>query len=266
MRSRRISGLHGLGAEVGLDCARLTTERGLLAQAQFDRLRRAVLEIPRERLAHLSGYHVYVWFPTADGLDLPTRGETAMREVAEALATHSVDTTWLEHPVPEGSGPPVLNEFSFDDRSIARFYAFPMGIAVPTTRFFTETGFELELALSTRISIADAWIECKRIIAEHDRAPIDHLLLTVGGPTEMGVTFPSEQFVFGDVLPLVDQDPIECGHLTRVVVHNAVNGEVIQLIPEPGRWAPAYPGGLVPAFLSREPRPFPIAEVERPDD
>jgi len=220
------------GVLVNVDCAQLAIQNRRAVNGLFERLRRAILSTPRERFSRLRGCVVYVWFEGSDGkLSMPfsSADDRALVNLVELLIGYEPQPSALQLPtdtLPEQA--PMLPTAEGEG---CRFYAVQMADAVPTSEFFTRTGFELGLAYTTNHSRPSASDELARVVAKHDQDGIDHLLLTAGGPNVNGLIHLSEHVLSAFLLetPPVFPKP---NHLSKVMLHLWQTGAIVQLFPE----------------------------------
>lgn len=256
------------GSSVGVDCTQFTASGRIAAQAQFERIRRAVLAESRAHFTHLRGHLLYLWFETEGDLGLPHREAAAVEEVVAALREYQPDTSWTEMPPAEAAMPERLGETDMQSTdSGCRFYAAELRGAVPGTDFFATAGFEMALAYQTAHTVSEVWAELRRLIERHDKPEIQHLVVTVGGPNRRGLAYPSEDFLM-DMALIAGPPTFEPRHITSVVIHSWSDGRVIPLYPALEEAEPLYPGGYVVPHYSLMPPPeaHPATEqVESPN-
>lgn len=230
---------------VGLDCTQFTLPSRQMASGLFEKIRGAVLRQPRNRFIRLRGSVVYMWFRQGQEQGLPFRinDEAAIQEVVAALENYCPDFERLKvaaHELPQHA--PDL-DLEHTTRGCT-FYAVPMVNAVPNSNFFNSMGFELGYAYTTRHNREAGWREIARLINKHDKPNIDHLLITVGGPNELGFGFISEEVLMSFMLeqPAVIEAP---KHLSHVIIHVWGSGGIFQIVPTFQVITPAlYPAGF----------------------
>jgi hypothetical protein len=238
------------GVEIKLDCSQFTLAERRQAHATFERLQAEILAQPRERFAHLAGYLIYMWFldDETGSLVRPFRRATqvpAIRRLIDALADYQ--------PNPERLLVNVTEEFPVKHPGLGavksepggNFYAVPLETILPSSRFFAATGFELGFGYVTYHSAASAWKEVERLVSQHDRENIDHLLISVGAPNNIGYGFPAEEVLAEGFFqnPQAGMKPPR--HLRRVLMHLWASGTIIQIHPEPRALVPGWrPSGF----------------------
>jgi hypothetical protein len=232
------------GTSTALDATQLRTSARLAAQGQFERIRTAMLEQPRDRIAQLAGHQVYLWFATERGLGLPNRTAGATDEVVDALCAYTPDTSWLlAQADAEGIG--TFTESDIQDAAGCQFYAADFREAVPATEFCARTGFELALGFQTTHGMDAAWIELARLVEQKDKPEIQTLIVSVGAPNRRGIAYPSEEFLL-DLALQTGLPEIAPNHLESVIVHSWTTGRAIQVYPTPARaTGPVYAGHAV---------------------
>jgi len=114
--------------------------------------------------------------------------------------------------------------FWLPDKS-AGFQVVPVNSDQLFGPFAEETRFACELSMSTQVSESQVHAEVRRVVEGHDQAGTDHLLITVGGPDQDGLSYPAEEqlitFLPQDALPT---PPVQ--HLKRVSIHAFRSGLV----------------------------------------
>jgi hypothetical protein len=239
--------------DVAADCTQFTLPHRRLAQGLFENVRASLLNEQVERYSSLAGYSVYMWFndPIESRPDLPHK-----RHQSEKIA-HLLDDLAHYSPNPETL---LVEGFSMPERApnmdIHRtdaggtFYAAPMEGAVPATNFFHLKGFELGLAYTTIHSREDGWEEVNRLIRNHDKREIDHLVITVGGPNEGGLSYIAEEVIFEFMLEKPPQR-IPTSNLSKVLAHFWSTGLIVELYPSIRILSEkVYPGGFSAPFYS----------------
>jgi hypothetical protein len=93
------------------------------------------------------------------------------------------------------------------------------------TEFSRKLGFECHLAMSTCATASTVTGEFQRLINDHDKPEIRHLLITVGGPDRDGFRYPAEELV----LPLIDGHTFGWKHLRAATVHRWSDGAITPL-------------------------------------
>lgn len=239
----------------GVDCVQLTLNSRRSVNGTFQVIRKAILQEPRHRFAHLAGHVVYMWFVTEqnDPRKPPRPSNRAqIAAVIDALANYRMDPNAFmyqpEHP-DEGM-PERLDNVAFDRSSPGTmFYALPMQGAAPSSMLFLRTGFEIGMAYSTSDNADAIWQELLRVVRDHDQDTTDHLLITVGGPNKEGFIFPSESYLI-DVALSAAEPLRELRHLSRVSLHFWENGRIVELYPTLASGPVIYPGKFSPPYFS----------------
>jgi hypothetical protein len=249
-------------SRIGVDATQLTASGRIGAQAQFERIRRAVLAAPRADFTHLRGHLLYLWFRDAAGLGLPHREAEAVAEVVAALHEYRPDTSWTAvSPIIDGL-PDQLGETDMQTTtSGCTFYAVELQGAVPSSQFFGVTGFEMALAFQTEHPVETAWSELSRLVDRHDKPEIDHLIVTVGGPNRRGLSYPSEAMLL-DVALESGLPELAPRHLSKVVIHSWTDGRIFEVFPQTAISPSLYVGGYIAPHYSLLPPPAVHANVE----
>lgn len=253
------------GTTVGVDATQLTAGGRIAAQAQFERIRRAVLARPRAEFGHLRGYLLYLWFRTEGDLGLPHRESEAVEEVMAGLRGYQPDTSWSELPPALTEMPEQLGDTDMQSTGAGcTFYAAPLEAAFPSTTFFARTGFEMALAFQTEHAADAAWTELVRLVDRHDKPEIQDLIVTVGGPNRRGVSYPSESLLLD--IALEGGPPVLAPtHLQSVVIHVWTDGRTIEVYPKNAATPRLFPGGYVVPHYSLAPPPEVSATFESQD-
>jgi hypothetical protein len=235
-----------LGARVGVDLFRLTSAERIEAYRLLEALRSALLATP-DRLAHLHGHVLYLWFAEGGGLPVKRAQVSAM---VDAISAYRPDPSWSAVPNPRAAELPATTmPDTQGDASSWMFYATPFfGAGHPVSRFMAATGFELALSYRSIHPPDGMWRELERLVEKHDKPGIEHAVVTVGGPDRSGLLYPADHLLFFRALEEGLPD-MTTDHITTVFVHDWFEGRV--LIWQAGQWVwlggPLYPAGLVPA-------------------
>jgi hypothetical protein len=248
------------GERVGIDLAQFVVEERRTAAALFGRVIDAALERPRRDFSRLAGMVVYMWFRSRDGQpSLPPRAAEAQaaEAIVTALAQYVPDVRATE--IPSGEVPQQAPDLGIAQTDFGcSFYAVPMRGAAPASRFFATTGFELALAFQTLVTHADALRTLEKVISDHDRAGVDHLLVTAGAPDVRGATFTSEQFILDF---LIEQGLVLTSarqHLRKVALHVWGEGRIIEIFPTERVVSPRMYAAYVPPHFSVQPPPITV--------
>jgi hypothetical protein len=230
---------------LAVDATQLTAADRIAAQAQFERVRAAVLAAPRKDFAHLRGHFLYLGFSGPEDEGRPHQSPESVDSIVAALSEYEPDTSWMERRTP--GAPEQLPDTDFQSTSNGCvFYAVELRNAVPASPFFAEAGFELVLAYQSKHRQDAAWHELRRLVDRHDKPEIDHLVVTVGGPKANGLAYPSETLLFeaalAHAIPALLPEP---KHLSKVVLHSWVDGRILEIYPSPVIYPPLYKGGYV---------------------
>jgi hypothetical protein len=219
---------------LGLEATALTVEGRRTVHNLFLELRRRLQISEPAAFSKLIGHVVYIWFerPGVVGLGLPHKrsDNTALDAIVEDLAKYEpvVD---LAPQAPPDVGETL--ELGFSKASAdATFSAVPMLQAVPSTVLFTIAGFEIGLAYTTIVTREKAQKELQRLVEKHDKAGVDLLLITAGGPDASGIVFPAEEafasFLIDHEIGL-DTKP---KHIKQVILHSWATGTATLLHPK----------------------------------
>jgi hypothetical protein len=218
--------------QVGIELTRITVEERRSAYGLFRDVRSALLQVGPERLRHLAGNIIYMWFGDEnDPLGLPHRERDVGRieAIVDALVGYEVVPGRMLLPsgsLPEQAPDPGVDQGAF----AANFYPAPMIGGVPNARFFARMGFEMGLGYTTALSASRVWNEIGRLVEAHDREGVDILVLSAGALDEMGTWYPSDA-VAAEIALSSDRNLQAPTHIGQVWLHRWDSGEVRELFP-----------------------------------
>jgi hypothetical protein len=234
-----------VGDSTTLDCTQFVLRDQRQAHALF-RLIVDRLSAKRERLTHLLGTVVTIWFRDDEQRPvLPPRStdKPAADAIAEALAGYAFDPTATT--VPGTELPDPMPNVGIENTDFGcGFFATPLRGSLPDSPTFASLGFEFVLAyqaLHTRSSIKN---ELASMIAKKGDTPTSDVLVTVGGPARDGLCYPADEF-FGAFCadePLV----VDAPSLHTVFLHFWSTGRIVQVLPTWEEVNVGIYGGRVP--------------------
>lgn len=235
--------------ECNVECTQFALERRREAYALFDAIKKTILKADPSNFSHLAGLLVYVWVNTAEKLLSLPLGRPQQEDLIRQLAAY--------HFVP-GSGQTIGANLPLEapDLGIAttpagwQFYATPILVAAPLSVFFTKMGFELAFVYPTEHTPEEGWQEVARLVQQHDRAEINDLVITVGGPDRMGTIHPAEEAVFDFMLDSSYAVSPVLQYVGRVFAHGWETGRIIQVHPEVKVVSPGQFVGAIAAHQS----------------
>lgn len=246
--------------DLGIECRRLTIQSRQAAHGLFRAVRRRIFSVNPERFAALRGHTVYLWFNDDDSaLALPFRktDDEAATALVEALAAYQPDPTamWITgDQIPDVAPDPRIHKTDAG----ASFYAIPFAGAVPESMLSEVAGFEIGLAYTTSLDLPAEAQHLASQIKRKDRPGSDWLIITAGGPDNLGTCYPAEEVL---ARALIDEATVnrklelELKHLSRITVHMWSTGHAVDLWPVPGHiFGPLYSGSS-PAFRSNAAHP-----------
>jgi len=126
--------------------------------------------------------------------------------------------------------PPVIETRTTPDGA-AGFVANALLGPMEGARFSTGLGFEVQLQMSLQITATSARANLDRIVHQHAKPEIKHLLLTAGGPDRGGMRFPGEEAIAA----LITEQPglsVAAGYLERVTLHLWSARRIIEIAVE----------------------------------
>jgi hypothetical protein len=257
----------------GLECAQYTVQSRRHAAALFEDVRDAVMKAPdRRRFAHLRGRFVFMWFRRADGRpELPpkARETDAVVAITEALTEEIPLAPAAE--VEPAEAPPEFPGEQLGIRNVGLpgsdfecgFYSVPMRGAAPAGTFFARTGFEIGLSYQTTQTRTAAREELLRLISEHDKPEVNHLLISAGAPNRAGLTFISEAYVLDFLLSGPDLAIPAPSHIKRVLIHFWGLGRIIEVHPSLKGISTDLYAGYVPSHFLGAARAVEASDGER---
>lgn len=236
--------------KLGVDFTRLSITERMTAQALLRRLRRAILDEPREAFAHLTGAIVYLWFNQAGFSSLPPKQNNAVEALLKALREYVFDPQLTVLQTEDGKLPELGDIGNAESGKGAHFYAVPMTNGTPSSFFYQTTGFELGLAFQTVHDVSAAWSSITRLIDSHDNPDTQILVITAGAPDRNGLSYPSETALMNFALERQGPD-LNPKYLQQVYIHSWTEGAVTRIYPVLHCIAPPlYQGGFTPAHFS----------------
>jgi hypothetical protein len=217
----------------GLDCTALTLEKRRNAYALFERFRSGILAAALEKaFPSLRDCLVSVWF--GKGGDLPPKAhdqstvdrlvkvlrESRIDRAAVAALSDRIAREGFPESLAGEPGVPIVSAGDAGGASIT-----PVEPNSLQGDFPEQTGFEVTLAMSIRVTKSDVQTELSRVVEAHDTAGVDRLLVNVGGPDRSGLLYPGEDLVVGQLQP----EPLVTSNVKSVVLHSFVTGEMREL-------------------------------------
>ena len=214
------------GAEERLDCAVLADHHRRSSYRLMENLRNRLIQGAGDRdFSGIAGCIVSVWFGESLAEHPPRRSDDSVVEpLLDLLAETRVDREGIARLIQEVAErgfpqvmPPVVATRSTSDGS-AGFVANVVANAQAGQAFATGLGFELQLSRPAELTAESAISELRRIVSDHDKPEIEHLLVTAGGPDRAGVRYPGEEVVAAFIAEQEDLS-IPADHLRRLTLH-----------------------------------------------
>ena len=223
------SAVNGSGQRVGVDCVQFAIRSRRTANGQFAAIKRAIASSEPDRFRHLYGLLVYVWVQTSEEIKLPLR-PPQRAALLNALESYRYDpdngrTVGLEVTL---KAPPLGIAETAEGW---RFYATPLLASVPSNPLFYRMGFEMAFVFNSEHTPQSGWDDLYERVVDHDKDPIQELIVTVGGPDRNGYIHPAEEAV----LELMLQDvrwSYAPKHLRSIYIHGWETGRILQLYPD----------------------------------
>jgi hypothetical protein len=213
-----------------LECTQLVVSERLGPSTTFQRYRREILNTNSDRFPHLRGLVVFVDFDDF----VSFHNDPATRDVAGEPFLAALDQ--LTPPPPEPPEPPKVL-----DRS--RVIEFAPGTRVwtellgPTydSPLFRWAGFELGLNLPFELDAAQVLSRLQERVTSKDKSAPHTVLITGGGMTPGGFTYPSDTALAHLALEGARNKPLSASQIQRVWLHVWENGAIFELTPnQPG--------------------------------
>lgn len=248
MRAPDFTAVDTVGKTMNIDCVQYAIAKRRHVVASFEKIKRTVLDVPRERFARLRGSNVYMWFEDKSSLPHRTTDHRAIDEIIEALAAIEPDFTHFRQPY--ANPPAVAPDFGIVRTSYgAAMYAAPMRFAFPATTFFLRTGFEMGVGYTTDHDAESEFATIKKLIDDHDKPEIDDLIISVAAPNRSGLAFNSEDLCVSFAIDIADTG-VAPVHLSCIHVHSWYTGRIIELWPRDRHEVQAaiFAGPQIPAL------------------
>jgi hypothetical protein len=206
------------GVELGLDLTQFVVQTRVQAYARLNRLRQAWMAEGPTRFRHLRGHIVCV---TTFDSELRLRDHTD--EVLRAAER-------LKPLAPTPGSPTNFHEFA-NGRGLV--IAAPLQQPLPGP-FYAKMKFELmHVAPGGVVFAHEAWEVLQHLVSGHDNPANTMLLVTVGGPTKFGLTFPSDRAIAGLALKHAETDrrALTARNVQRIYVHQWPMRSLYELTP-----------------------------------
>ncbi len=224
---------------VGLDCAALADHHRRLGFRLMEHLRARLVEGGGGRdFSGVAGCVLSIWFgENLSGLPPKRWDDSVVEPLLDCIADCQVDHAAIarlnqeiaERGFPQVM-PPVIETRTTPDGT-AGFVANALLGPMDGARFSTGLGFEVQLQMSVHVTATSARVNLDRIVHQHDKPEIDHLLLTAGGPDRGGMRFPGEEAVAA----FIAEQPglsVAAGCLERVTLHLWSARRIIEIAVE----------------------------------
>jgi hypothetical protein len=224
------------------DCAAFGLKNRRTARALFERLRERLLESAKDRdFSGIAGSSVSVWFGDhLDGLPPKKRDDTLieplLKLLEESTVDHDANKALIQHVAANGFPsvmPPVFVTKSTPDNTAG----FSINIVCEPSQAASlpgGLGFVIDLHAPQQMTTSEAVTELQRIVDDHDKGHIDHLLVTAGGPDRRGIRYPAEE-AFASLLTSADGVVITAKHLKSLTIHFWSDGDALMLPITSGR-------------------------------
>jgi len=247
--------------ELGLECTVLADSNRRTVEGLFSRIRQRLIQESRVGWKHLAGHVIVAWFVKEDSLvpdQLPHRfsDDKAIEALVEKIKGLRPGRTGDPLGQPSDYAQRLQEMGVVTSGFGCLFYILPMHEAVPTTDFFTRTGFELACLYESLHTATTIIKEIDRLVHQHDKPGVDWLLITVSGPRRDGLSHPTEM-AFANAFIHSGLPVARPRHIRRVLLHFFPTGGCFEAFPR-RRWyvEHQYAGGLIVAHHKRlEPGP-----------
>jgi hypothetical protein len=236
------------GQSVGVEMTQFTIANRRQAQGLFFEVSSRVANQQRHRISHLSGYQIFMWFGSAsDPAGLPYRknDSSLYDQLVEALVAHSPDPE--AHKVQGEALPQELGDWPVQSAKDARYFSIPLVGGAPASPFYATTGMHTNLAYQSDHSATEEWAKLRAAIARKDRERNNVLVISAGGPDNLGRCFASEEALAEFLLQ--HPEPVYAQHLSSIIMHFWSTGQAVQLLgDQPRELWPGYFQGWSSAF------------------
>lgn len=215
------------GTEENVDCAALTIGDRRMAYQLWSAFRRRLeAEASSHDFGALASTEITVWFGNGGALPPKRSGEEVLSGLVRLLRDFDFDRKKVQELTVSGK-PLVPDEHNSATlkSGAAGFYVSVVPFGRLQTPFAQKLGFECSLSFVQHIMASDVTRELGRVIRQHDKEPIDHLIISAGGPDRDNVQYPADDIQL-DILP--DRE-YEFKHLRRVTLHRWLTGQWVEL-------------------------------------
>jgi hypothetical protein len=206
---------------VGIEMTQLVVQDRVAQYNMFRRVRAAVLGMNRHRFRALAGHVVYVSF-------LDARPFKGSMEVSALI--HGLGAFTPTPPPSSGGAPKQLDPNAVKDIAGAKITAAPLSMD-PGTPFYRRMGWELAVAQTSLIRDSDAWARLEKLVADHDQAGVDELIVAAGAPVVAGLAYPSDDVLAGAVIRSATRRAVTANHIERIFVYVWSGRAVAELSP-----------------------------------
>lgn len=215
------------GSTENVDCAALAAGDRRSAYQLWNGLRkRLIVDASPSNFSAIAGTEITVWFGGGRMLPPKRSDDEILTALIRALRAFRFDRKIVEemgatgdpHPPNEHNSATILN-------GAVGFYLSVVPLGRLQTEFAQRTGFECSLSFVQDIKESDVARELQRVIRQHDKPSIDHLLVSAGGPDRDNVQYPADDFQ----LDLLSTRSFEFKNLKRVTLHRWLTGQFLEL-------------------------------------
>jgi hypothetical protein len=251
------------GVESGWEMTHFGVEERRLAQDLFFQVTSRVLDLPNNRVKHLSALHIHMWFGAAsDGAGLPYQRHRSEEydQLVDALVAYRPERSQFRSTT--DGAPTQLAQLPVRAVTDVQFYANLFLNAVPASAFFALTGTSLAFAFQTDHIVTDEWAKLRKAVARKDKPFNNVLVISAGAPDRFGRCFLAEEVLAEFLLEHPEQ--LKCQHLSSVMLHFWSTGRTFELLGDQPRqlWQAVF-SGLVPAFHQVAPPPqVPVSNAQ----
>lgn len=212
--------------EVRVECVQMALENRRRAHRLFGLLQERLLPGAGDRtFSGLAGSLVEVSFgPRLDELPPRRTDDSLVEPLLDTLAAATIDhearaafvAKAASGGLPAQLPPQMLLTWKTPDEA-ATFFANVVCPPEQARETLGELGFAIRLQMPIQVTASEALGQLERLVAGHDKAGVDFLLITAGGPDRRGMRYPGEEMVAAFILQ--EEPSVSVHHLKRVTMH-----------------------------------------------
>jgi hypothetical protein len=216
--------------DVGVELTAFTSQARRRGHAEFRRVRADLLAAGPLGFQHLRGNLVYFWADTDERPDsvVQSRDRSGILEGLRSFRP-------IVNPIGDDPGKPFPQVLPDLGTGNARPWQY---LAVPWEGWHSALsallGFDIGVCIQSSHSFRDAHEEVARLIASHDTAGCDILVVQVGAPDRYSLTYPTDEVIIDLAIDEMRRTGVHAAHVQRVLVHYWRRGEVVEVLTRVG--------------------------------